>query len=449
MSSPDLQKNAASSSGGADVVAGNGATSGEAATLSELEARTSFSGDNAAVSLGSYYTAYRNRIRGGDLGALPALAGLIVLIVVFAALEFKTFTSAGNFANLMTQAGSITVLAMGIGFVLLLGEIDLSAGVIGGVGAAISAQLLANSGLPWWATILAAVLVGVLMGLLTGFLVSVVGIPSFVVTLAFFLAWQGVLLAIASQGGSIPYRSSSVITAITNNSLSLVWSWVLVLGAIVVWLLYSVSVWQRQQRKKLATPPLGAILIRIGGVGLLAVLGTAYLSVNRGVFGATVQGIPWIVPIVAVLLILLTFLQGRTAFGRYVYAIGGNKEAARRAGIRVTRITITCFVISSAMAVLSGIIEGSRIGSVTASSGTGNQLLFAVAAAVIGGTSLFGGRGKARDAIIGGLVIALIPNGLGLITDNSTWTYIITGAVLLLAASVDAITRRRRASSGR
>jgi len=338
---------------------------------------------------------------------------------------------------------------MGIGFVLLLGEIDLSAGVIGGVGAAISAQLLANTGLPWWMTILAAVVVGVLMGLLTGFLVSIVGIPSFVVTLAFFLAWQGVLLAIASEGGSIPYRTSGVISAITNKSMSLTWSWVMVLGGIAIWGGYSVYVWQARHRKQLATAPLGAILLRVGGVGLLAVLATAYLSVNRGLFGSNVRGIPWIVPIVAILLIIWTFVQSRTAFGRYVYAIGGNKEAARRAGIRVAWIIVACFVISSAMAVLSGIIEASRIGSVTASSGTGNQLLFAVAAAVIGGTSLFGGRGKARDAVIGGLVIALIPNGLGLITDNSTWTYIITGAVLLLAASVDAITRRRRASSGR
>jgi len=449
MSTPEMQKNAASASGGADAVSGTGGATSEAATLSELEARTAFSGDDAAVSLGAYYRAYRNRIRGGDLGALPALAGLVVLILVFTALRFQTFTSAGNFANLMTQAGSITVLAMGIGFVLLLGEIDLSAGVIGGVGAAISAQLLANTGLPWWMTILAAVVVGVLMGLLTGFLVSIVGIPSFVVTLAFFLAWQGVLLAIASEGGSIPYRTSGVISAITNKSMSLTWSWVMVLGGIAIWGGYSVYVWQARHRKQLATAPLGAILLRVGGVGLLAVLATAYLSVNRGLFGSNVRGIPWIVPIVAILLIIWTFVQSRTAFGRYVYAIGGNKEAARRAGIRVAWIIVACFVISSAMAVLSGIIEASRIGSVTASSGTGNQLLFAVAAAVIGGTSLFGGRGKARDAVIGGLVIALIPNGLGLITDNSTWTYIITGAVLLLAASVDAITRRRRASSGR
>jgi D-xylose transport system permease protein len=337
---------------------------------------------------------------------------------------------------------------MGVGFVLLLGEIDLSAGVIGGVGASISAQLIDKQNMSWWITVLIAVLVGVAMGVLTGFLVTVVGIPSFVVTLAFFLAWQGVLLAIASQGGSIPDKDP-VVFGLTHNSMSLLWSWAIVIVSILVWAGYVVLTAARRSKQGLAQAPVAVQLLKVAGVGVLAVLATAALSINRALIGKPDQGIPWIVPIVGVLLIIWTFVQSRTQFGRFVYAVGGNKEAARRAGIRVPRIIIACFVISSGMAVFSGIIEGSRIGSVTASSGTGNQLLFAVAAAVIGGTSLFGGRGKARDAIIGGLVIALIPNGLGLITDSSVWTYIITGAVLLLAASVDAITRRRRASTGR
>ena len=448
MTGPEMQKNAASASGTA-TAGGGGATSGDADTLSTaLEARTAFSGDRESLSIGEYYQAYVRRIRGGDLGALPAVAGLIVLVVVFAALRWSTFTSASNFANLLTQAASITVLAMGVGFVLLLGEIDLSAGVIGGVGASISAQLIDKQGMAWYLTVLIAVLVGVAMGVLTGFLVTVVGIPSFVVTLAFFLAWQGVLLAIASQGGSIPDRDP-VIFGLTHNSLSLAWSWGVVIVSILLWAGYVVVSAARRTKHGLAQPPVAVQLLKVGGVGLIAVLATAALSINRALIGKADQGIPWIVPIVGLLLVIWTFVQSKTQFGRFVYAVGGNKEAARRAGIRVPRIIIACFVISSGMAVFSGIIEGSRIGSVTASSGTGNQLLFAVAAAVIGGTSLFGGRGKARDAIIGGLVIALIPNGLGLITDSSVWTYIITGAVLLLAASVDAITRRRRASSGR
>lgn len=414
----------------------------------EIEARTGFSQDSAgAASIGSYYRRYVRRVRGGDVGSLPAMAGLIVLLLVFAALRFQIFTSATNFANLLTQAGAIIVLAMGIGFVLLLGQIDLSAGVIGGVGAATTAQLILKSGLPWWVALLVALLVGVAMGLLSGFLVAIVGIPSFVVSLAFFLAWQGVLLAIVSSGGTIPINEP-VIYAVSNQSLSVTWSWVMVIVVIVAYTGISLNTWRQRQAKGLVNSPVTVIYIRSAIIAVLLILATAYLSVNRSIGAIPIKGIPWIVPIVGVLLVLWTFVQSRTAFGRYVYAIGGNAEAGRRAGIRVNRIVIACFVISSAMAVLSGLIEASRLSSVTAASGTGNELLFAVAAAVIGGTSLFGGKGKAKDAVIGGLVIALIPNGLGLLTNNSVYTYVITGGVLLIAASVDAITRRRRAGSG-
>lgn len=451
MSTPEMQKNAANASGTAAGVSGNGAATGEAGTLSTaLEARTGFAGDRSAVSVGDYTRAYVNRLRGGDLGAIPALAGLVVLVVVFAILRASAgdFVSVGNFANLLNQAAAITVLAMGVGFVLLLGEIDLSAGVIGGVGASISAQLIAGPNLPWYLTVLIELAVGVAMGMLTGFLVTVVGIPSFVVTLAFFLAWQGVLLAIASKGGSIPV-SNSVILGLTHSSLSVLWSWILVVAGLAVWIAYILVTFARKRSQDIAQPPLAVQLLKVAAIGLVAVLATFALAKDRGSFGVSLAGIPWVVPFVGVLLLIWTFVQNRTQFGRFIYAVGGNKEAARRAGIRVPRIIIACFVISSGMAVFSGLIEGSRIGSVTAASGTGNQLLFAVAAAVIGGTSLFGGRGRARDAIIGGLVISVIPNGLGLITDSNVLNYIITGGVLLLAASVDAITRRRRASSGR
>ena len=414
----------------------------------ETDGYTSFSQDSAgAASIGTYYRRYVGRVRGGDVGSLPAMAGLIVLLLVFAALRFQIFTSATNFANLLTQAGAIIVLAMGIGFVLLLGQIDLSAGVIGGVGAATTAQLILKTPLPWWAGLLVALLVGVSMGMLSGFLVAVVGIPSFVVSLAFFLAWQGVLLAIVSSGGTIPINEP-VIYAVSNQSLSVTWSWIVVVAIIVAYTAISLNTWRQRSSKGLVNSPITVVYIRSAVIAVLLILATAYLSVNRSIGAIPIKGIPWIVPIVGVLLVLWTFVQSRTAFGRYVYAIGGNAEAARRAGIRVNRIIIACFVISSAMAVLSGIIEASRLSSVTAASGTGNELLFAVAAAVIGGTSLFGGKGKAKDAVIGGLVIALIPNGLGLLTNNSVYTYVITGGVLLIAASVDAITRRRRAGSG-
>ncbi|MTD15817.1 ABC transporter permease [Nakamurella sp. YIM 132087] len=417
---------------------------------SELEARTAFSGDTvAAATLGQYWQGYRNKIRSGDIGSLPAILGFLVLVIVFSVLRPSTFPTALNFANLLTQAGAICVLAMGVGFVLLLGHIDLAAGVTGGVGAGTMAMLMLKAGLPWYLAVLIALVVGIAMGLVTGFLVTKVGIPSFVVTLAFFLAWQGVLLWIIGEGGTVPINEP-VIVAIANKNVPVIAGWIIVILSIAVYAGISLAVWNGRRAKKLVNPPLPVVVLRIAVIALLLVLATWLLSVNRAVRPPTVlAGIPWVAPLVAVLLVIWTFVQNRTAFGRYVYAVGGNAEAARRAGIRVAFITISCFVIASGMAVLSGIIAASRLNSVTPDAGAGNTLLYAVAAAVIGGTSLFGGKGKARDAIIGGLVIAVIDNGLRLLGSDAKINYILTGVVLLLAASVDALTRRRRASAGR
>ena len=415
----------------------------------DLEARAMFAGDAAGpVSLGQYWQGYRNKLRAGDVGSLPAILGLVVLLIVFTIAAPGTFLSTFNFANLLTQAGSICVLAMGIGFVLLLGHIDLSAGVIGGVGAGVLAMLLLKQGWPWYLAIVAALLVGVIMGIVTGLLVSSVGIPSFVVTLAFFLAYQGVLLWIIGTGGTVPLNDPTIV-AISNGNMPVVFGWIVVVASIAIYAGINLFVYQRRRAANLVTPPLAVIVLRVVVIAVL-LLGAAFLlSQNRSKGTIPLEGIPWIAPIVGVLLVFWTFIQNRTAFGRHVYAVGGNAEAARRAGIRVGYITIACFVISSAMAVLSGIIAASRLNSVTPDAGAGNTLLYAVAAAVIGGTSLFGGKGKARDAIIGGLVIAVIDNGLGLLGLQAYIKYIITGLVLLLAASVDAISRRRRASAGR
>ena len=408
-----------------------------------------FSGDAAGpVSLGEYWNQYRNKLRAGDVGSLPALLGLLVLFVVFALASPAAFLSTFNLANLITQAGSICVLAMGIGFVLLLGHIDLSAGVIGGVGAGVMAMLMLNEGWPWYLAVGAALIVGVLIGLLTGVLVSAVGIPSFVVTLATFLAYQGVLLWIIGDGGSVPIRDK-VIFDISNGNMPVVVGWIVVLGSIAAYAAVNLLVYQRRRAHNLVTAPLVVIVIRIVVLAAVLIIATYLLSQNRARGNVVLEGIPWIAPLVGILLVVWTFVQNRTAFGRHVYAVGGNAEAARRAGIRVGYITIMCFIISSAMAVTSGIVGASRLASVTPDAGAGNTLLYAVAAAVIGGTSLFGGKGKARDAIIGGLVIAVIDNGLGLLGLQAYIKFIITGVVLLLAASVDAISRRRRASAGR
>lgn len=416
--------------------------------VDDVEARAMFAKDAAGpVSIGEYWQGYLNKLRAGDVGSLPAVLGLVVLLIVFTIASPGTFLSTFNLANLLTQAGSICVLAMGIGFVLLLGHIDLSAGVIGGVGAGVMAEMLLK-GLPWYLTVLIALAVGVVMGIFTGVLVSAVGIPSFVVTLATFLAYQGVLLWIIGTGGTVPINND-VIFAISNGNMPVTLGWIVVIASIAAYAGINLIVYQRRRAANLVTPPLQVIVLRIALIAVLLLGATFLLSQNRSKGAIVLEGIPWIAPIVGVLLVFWTFVQNRTAFGRHVYAVGGNAEAARRAGIRVGNITIACFVISSAMAVASGIIAASRLSSVTPDAGAGNTLLYAVAAAVIGGTSLFGGKGKARDAIIGGLVIAVIDNGLGLLGLQAYIKYIVTGVVLLLAASVDAISRRRRAGAGR
>jgi ABC-type xylose transport system permease subunit len=411
-------------------------------------APSGFEGDRSAGSVGEVVRAYLNKVRGGDLGALPAVLGIVVLGIFFTVLRPETFLTPLNLTNLLVQAVPITILAMGLVFVLLLGEIDLSAGVVSGVCAAVMAQLLAEVGSPWWVAVLAAIAVGAVIGLFTGSLVGVIGIPSFVVTLALFLGWQGVTLRLIGQGGTVPVRDP-VISGISNKTLPVALGWVL---AVVIVLLYAglqLNRWRRQRAKNLAHEPILIVAARIALIAVVVLGVTAVLSIDRALSAAVdLAGIPYAVPLVLVLLLLLTFLLGRTGYGRHLYAVGGNAEAARRAGINVTRIRVSVFVIVGTMAAISGIAAASRLGSVTPGSGAGNTLLYAVGAAVIGGTSLFGGRGRVRDAVLGGLVIAIIANGLGLLGVQAYLNFIITGGVLLLAASVDALARRRAAATG-
>ena len=407
-----------------------------------------FEGDRQADSLGASARAYIDRVRGGDLGALPAILGIVVLGLLFTALRPNTFPTPRNMANLADQAAPIIILAMGLVFVLLLGEIDLSAGVVSGVAAAVMAKFLVESSAPWWVAALAAIVTGVVIGLFTGSLVGLVGIPSFVVTLALFLGWQGFTLRLIGEGGTVPVRDS-VIRALSNKNLPIVLGWVLALVVIALYALLQLNRFRTARAKGLAHDPFAVVLVRIGVIAAVVVVVTAVLSVDRApAVGVVVAGIPYAIPLIVILLLLLTFVLGRTGFGRHVYAVGGNAEAARRAGISVTRIKVMVFVIGSTLAAVSGIVAASRLGSVAPGSGGGNTLLYAVGAAVIGGTSLFGGRGRARDAVLGGLVIAIIANGLGLLGTEAYLNFIITGAVLLLAASVDALARRRAQATG-
>ena len=417
-------------------------------------------GDTGGI--GQAIRDYFTRVKGGDVGSLPAVLGLIVLVVLFSAVKPDTFFSIFNFANLLNQGTAIIVLAMGLIFVLLLGEIDLSAGFAAGTSAAVLAVAMASWGLVWPIALILGLLTGTLIGLVIGLLVARLGIPSFVVTLAMFLALQGVMLLIIGEGGTITLRSSELL-AIMNKNMP-VWAgwllWIIVIGG-YAWVSYrGISGRRKAGLKSTATSVWAAktlVLALILGIGVY-LLNQQRQIVRPGKESCPVdgdapvgcipiiQGVPWAVLVVLVLLVGLTFVTVRTSFGRHIYAVGGNSEAARRAGISVKAIKIYCFMICSTLAAVAGVLIASRDNSVSPTTGGAQTLLFAVGAAVIGGTSLFGGRGRIIDAVIGGLVIAVIANGLPLITQQSGIQFVVTGLVLLVAASVDAISRKRSAA---
>ena len=400
--------------------------------------------------IGEALSRYWERVKGGDIGSLPAIIGVVVLVLIFGILEGDTFLTANNFANLINQGAAIMVLAMGLVFVLLLGEIDLSAGFTAGMGAAILAVTLTNHGWAWPLSILASLAAGVAIGFAIAVLVARLGIPSFVVTLAFFLALQGGMLLIIGEGGTIPIRSEAVLS-VMNENMPVVLG--LLLAVIVVGG-FAAATYLAIQRRRKAGLSAEAMSVWAAKVALLAVVvfvAVALLNQERQRETSTIviQGVPWVVPLVAALVVGLSFALTRTAFGRHVYAVGGNAEAARRAGINVPNIKTTCFVIGSVLAVVAGILIASRDNSVSPTTGGAQTLLYAVGAAVIGGTSLFGGRGRVYDAVTGGLVVAVIANGLPLVTQKSGTQFIVNGAVLLVAASVDALSRKRAAATGR
>ena len=405
-------------------------------------------GDTGGI--GQAVRDYWARVRGGDIGSLPAVLGLIALVILFGALEGSTFLSIFNFANLINQSAAIIVLAMGLVFVLLLGEIDLSAGFAAGTAAAILAVALNSWGLAWPLALLAALLTGVVIGLVIGLLVARLGIPSFVVTLAMFLALQGAMLLIIGEGGTIPIRSEQILV-VMNGNMSVVAGWILAVIIVAGFALSTLLAIRRRRKAGLPSEAMSVWAIKVISLGALIFVATYLLNQERQLPTAkvTIQGVPWVVVVILVLLVGLTFILQRTGFGRHVYAVGGNREAARRAGINVKGLMITCFIFCSTLAAVAGVLLASRDNSVSPTTGGAQTLLFAVGAAVIGGTSLFGGRGKIRDAVIGGLVIAVIANGLPLITQQSGIQFIVTGLVLLVAASVDAISRRRAAATGR
>ncbi len=402
----------------------------------------------AKPTVASHVNDYWGRVRGGDLGSLPAILGLVVLCLIFGVAR-DTFFSAVNFANLFSQGAQVIFIAMGLVFVLLLGEIDLSAGFASGVAGAVMAILLTEQGWDWYTAIPAALVTGLVIGFVLGFLVAKVGIPSFVVTLAAFLAFQGILLVLLSGGKNVSIRDSFVLR-LANSNMSVTLSWILAIVSVLGYAAVQFNRIRSRAARGLVTDPLGIVLLRIGGLAVVLLVATALLTQERSInpLIISVKGVPIVVPIIAFFLIVWTFVLGRTTYGRHVYAVGGNAEAARRAGIPVDRIRISVFVISSFMAAVGGIIAVSRANSVDPNTGGSNVLLYAVGAAVIGGTSLFGGKGKVVNAVIGGAVIAVIDNGMGLMGFSAGTRFIVTGLILLIAASVDALSRRRAAATG-
>ena len=383
--------------------------------------------------------AWWQRVRAGDMGALPAIGGLVVLALLFTFLS-PFFLTERNFANL-TQAATLVMLAMALVFVLLLGEIDLSAGVTSGMTMALFIVLVNVHGVDWVLALLIAFAAGIATGTFIGFFVARVGIPSFVVTLGLFLGYQGVTLFIIGSGGLYRVQIPE-ITAIQNGNLPVWAGWVMLV--VILAIAAGTSFWDRTRRTKAGVPNRTIALVWIK-LGVIAVVGGGVvwvLNQNRGQSVGVVEGVPIVVPIVLAILWIGTFLLDRTKFGRYIYAIGGNAEAARRAGVKVVVIKWSAFIVCSTLAVVSGLFSISKVGSVDAAAGR-EIVLSGVAAAVVGGVSLFGGKGRLTHAAIGALVIAVIANGLGLLRMPAGLNLIVTGAVLILAATVDALSRLR------
>jgi D-xylose transport system permease protein len=403
-------------------------------------------------ALSAYIRDYLGRVRGGELGSIPAMVGLIVITVVFAVVH-QGFLSAYNIEALVIQAAPIIVMAMGLVFVLLLGEIDLSAGTTGGLCSAIMAVLMIRHGFSWWLGLLIGLGVGVLIGLGIGWLRARVGVPSFVITLATFLAFQGVTLILIGGQGAVTLPADSPIIKLENSFVPLWLGWVLWALFVTGYAAVKVNDALGRQRSGLSRPPFTVIAAKVVVLAALGAVFTYEMGINRNLsanafFNNKAEGMPWVVVLLVILFAGWHFILSRTPYGRHLYAVGGNEEASRRAGIVVSRIRISVFAICSGMAAVSGVIAASLLQSVQSNAGAGNTLLLAVGAAVIGGTSLFGGHGRVIDAVLGGLVVAVIINGMSDLiqgANSAGYEWVVTGAVLLLAAGFDAVVRRARA----
>ncbi|HEX6548789.1 MAG TPA: ABC transporter permease [Candidatus Dormibacteraeota bacterium] len=411
-----------------------------------------------AQSLGDWTRAWLARIRAGESGVLPVVFGLVAIVIVFEIISPQhVFLSAGNLVNLFQQSAVFMVLAMAEMFALLLGEIDLSVGFVAAVGGVIGVQLVQprTTHWPWLLAVLAALLVCAAIGAVQGAIITRLRVPSFVVTLAGYLIFNGVMLILLLLGPFSGYPSLSGADPNLQVLYNLMWgtidptvSWIamaLVVGGVGGLIWYGDH---RRRRSGLVAPPASLTWIKVGLIAVAAVVVVAICNVNRANLG-TLEGVPWVIPIVLAVLGVWTILLERTRYGRYVYAIGGNAEAARRAGINVSTVKTLAFALCSLTAAIGGLMYASLLGGMSNNVQGGQLVLFAVAAAVIGGASLFGGRGKMVHGVLGGLVIGGIYNGMYLQGLDVQRIFIVTGLVLLAAVTIDALSRRGSATGAK
>lgn len=385
--------------------------------------------------------AFIARVKTGDLGSLPVVAGLLIIWTIFQVLN-PSFLSAQNLVNLTMQSAAVGTIAIGIVLVLLIGEIDLSVGSVSGLSGAVMVVLFVHEGWPFPLALAAALASGAAVGLLYGLLYTRFGVPSFVITLAGLLAFLGLQLRVLGRDGSINIPDTSWIVQFGTQMFVPAWLSYVLIGLVVAtyaWRLLAMA--RRRTDAGLEAMSFTVIAVRVGGVAIVLTGAAWYLNLARGV------GVMFLFFLVLVL--IMNFVLSRSKWGRAVYAVGGSVEAARRAGIRVNRIYISVFMLCSVLAATGGILAAARGQFVNQSSGGGDTNLNAIAAAVIGGTSLFGGRGSAFSALLGVLVVMSISNGLAILNLESSIRFMITGGVLVLAVIIDSLSRRSRAAAGR
>lgn len=382
-----------------------------------------------------------DRIRSGDLGMLPVALGLVIISTVFSILN-PVYLAPNNLVNMLFDCATVGIISLGIVCVLLLGEIDLSVGSMSGLASAIIGVLWVNKGLPIVGAVAIAVVFGAFVGAIYAQLYNRLGMPSFIATLAGLLALLGLQLYILGPTGSINLPYASPLVRFGQILVMPAWlSHGLALLPGLVMVVMGLRIRSRRVAVNLSSSPLSTLIVRAAVLTLALEFAAFYLNQGRGV--------PWMFGLFVALVIVLNYALTRTKWGRSVFAVGGNKEAARRSGINVRRIYMSCFMLCSGFAALGGILSAARLASSSQQAGTGDVNLNAIAAAVIGGTSLFGGRGSAYSALLGIIVIQSISNGLTLLNLSSSLRYMITGGVLAIAVIVDSLARQSRASHGR